>query len=84
MLVPKVDPRRCSKRERKIYDALPPLRKSKKHQKIYKLRVHNVLDSFPLLFNSEFESGNLKRAVRVNSFLYNLYLEFDSNSKNHT
>jgi hypothetical protein len=37
-----------------------------------------------IFFNSEFESGNLDRAIRVSDFEYNLYLEFDKNSRNHT
>ena len=37
-----------------------------------------------IFFNSEFESGNLYQAIRVADFEYNLYLEFDKNSRNYT
>ena len=37
-----------------------------------------------IYFNSEFESGNLYQAIRVSDFEYNLFLEFDKNSRNHT
>ena len=37
-----------------------------------------------IYFNSEFESGNLHQAVRIADFEYNLYLEFDKNSRNYT
>lgn len=37
-----------------------------------------------LRFDSKFESGNLRRAIRVNDREYNLYLEFDIETKGYT
>jgi hypothetical protein len=36
-----------------------------------------------LIFDSRFESGNLRRAVKVNNIEYNLWLENDLNTKGH-
>jgi hypothetical protein len=37
-----------------------------------------------LRFDSKFESGNLKKAIRVSDFEYNLYLDFDTESLGYT
>jgi len=37
-----------------------------------------------LIFDSRFESGNLRKAVKVNNIEYNLWLENDLNTKGHT
>ena len=41
--------------------------------------LHNVL-----IFDSRFESGNLRKAVKVNNIEYNLWLENDLNTRGHT
>ena len=68
--------------ERKIYEYLPPFKSTKVHEKTKDLLVPNTENI--LFFNSEFESGNLDKAVRISDFEYNLYLEFDKNSRNYT
>ena len=37
-----------------------------------------------LIFDSRFESGNLRKASKVNNVEYNLWLENDINTKGHT
>ena len=37
-----------------------------------------------LVFDSRFESGNLRKASKVNNVEYNLWLENDLNTKGHT
>ena len=37
-----------------------------------------------LIFDSRFESGNLRKAAKVNNIEYNLWLENDMNTKGHT
>jgi len=41
--------------------------------------LHNML-----IFDSRFESGNLRKAAKVNNIEYNLWLENDLNTKGHT
>ena len=41
--------------------------------------LHNML-----IFDSRFESGNLRKASKVNNIEYNLWLENDLNTKGHT
>jgi len=41
--------------------------------------LHNVL-----VFDSRFESGNLRRASKVNNVEYNLWLDNDLNTRGHT
>lgn len=41
--------------------------------------LHNLL-----IFDSRFESGNLRKASKVNNVEYNLWLENDLNTKGHT
>ena len=36
-----------------------------------------------LEFDSKFDNGNLKKAIRVNQTEYNLFLEEDFNTKGH-
>ena len=37
-----------------------------------------------LVFDSKFESGNLRRAIKVSNVEYNLLMENDFNTKGHT
>ena len=37
-----------------------------------------------LIFDSRFESGNLRKAAKINNIEYNLWLENDLNTKGHT
>ena len=41
--------------------------------------LHNML-----IFDSRYESGNLRKASKVNNVEYNLWLENDLNTKGHT
>lgn len=41
--------------------------------------LHNML-----IFDSRFESGNLRKAVKVNNIEYNLWLDNDLNTRGHT
>lgn len=41
--------------------------------------MHNML-----IFDSNFESGNLMKASKLNNVEYNLWLENDFNTKGHT
>ena len=41
--------------------------------------THNTL-----LFDSRFESGNLSKAVKINENEYNLFLDYDTETKGHT
>lgn len=68
--------------ERKIYEYLPPFNSTKVHVKTRDLLIPNTENV--IHFNSEFESGNLQKAIRISDFEYNLYLEFDKNSRNYT
>lgn len=68
--------------ERRIYEFLPPFSSTKIHEKKHDLLIPNTENV--IYFNSEFESGNLYQAIRVSDFEYNLFLEFDKNSRNHT
>ena len=43
-----------------------------------------VVPEDSLRFNSKFESGNLKKAIRLNDSEYNLYLEFDTETLGYT
>ena len=56
--------------------------KRKVHDKVRKIKIPNTQNL--IFFNSEFESGNLHRAIRVSDYEYNLYLEYDKNSRNYT
>lgn len=72
----------ATEHERKIYEYLPPFKKRKVHDKTWKMRIPNTQNI--IFFNSEFESGNLHRATRISDYEYNLYLEYDKNSRNYT
>lgn len=37
-----------------------------------------------LLFDSNFESGNLDAAIKVDDFEYDLFMRVDTNTKGHT
>jgi len=37
-----------------------------------------------LIFESRFESGNLRRAVKIGEYEYNLILKYDHNTTNYT
>ena len=41
-------------------------------------------DDNTLIFESRFESGNLRRAVKIGENEYNLVLKFDHNTTNYT
>ena len=47
------------------------------------LRIPND-DEMKVRFESRFESGNLKKAIKVSDFEYNLWLNYDFNTKGHT
>ena len=52
-----------------------------------KLKPYYQLDcknDSTLIFESRFESGNLRRAVKVGEYEYHLFLKYDSNTKAHT
>lgn len=49
----------------------------------YKLVIPNN-DEIPVRFESRFENGNLKKAVKVSDTEYNLILNFDYNTDGHT
>ena len=49
----------------------------------YKLFIPNN-DEIPVRFESRFENGNLKKAVKVSDTEYNLILNFDYNTDGHT
>ena len=36
-----------------------------------------------LIFNSEFECGNLDLAIKISDFEYDLFVRIDSNTKGH-
>ena len=72
----------ATKGEKRIYEFLPPFQRQKTYPTFYELLVPNT--ETIVLFNSRFESGNLKKSVRVSAEEYNLYLEFDLNSRNYT
>ena len=49
----------------------------------YKLVIPSD-DEIPVRFESRFENGNLKKAVKVSETEYNLILNFDYNTDGHT
>lgn len=51
---------------------------------LVKRKVNAVDDHVALIFDSNFESGNLSKANFVNSHEYDLYLSNDTNTKGHT
>ena len=81
-LAPFVGLESASKAEKRICEFLPPFKRQKEYPMFYELLVPNTATI--VLFNSKFESGNLKKAVRIAGDEYNLYLEFDLNSRNYT
>ena len=49
------------------------------HEYTLVVPTHNTL-----LFDSRFESGNLSKAVKINENEYNLFLDYDTETKGHT
>ena len=41
-------------------------------------------DDSTLIFESRFESGNLRRAVQISEYEYELILKYDYNTNNYT
>lgn len=69
--------------DKQFYQHLPKfdLKKELKSAQ-YQIQVpvlHNML-----IFDSRFESGNLRKAVKVNNIEYNLWLDNDLNTRGHT
>lgn len=56
----------------RYYDSLPPF---------YKLKSDK---DCTLLFESRFESGNLRRAVKINDYEYDLHLKNDYGTSGYT
>ena len=57
----------------RYYETLKPYYKSK-----------NPATDLTLIFESRFESGNLRRAVKINDFEYDLYLKNDYGTNGYT
>jgi len=81
-LAPIVDLERCTERERGIYDNLPSFSHKRSYQKLFNMKVPN--SETMVYFSSQFESGNLKKAVRTSENEYMLKLSPDTNSQMHT
>jgi hypothetical protein len=79
---------------RKYYPYGPSGQPTAFNQKVPKLnRFYSKLKNFyqkeneednTLIFESRFESGNLRRAVKVGDLEYNLILKYDHNTTNYT
>lgn len=65
--------------EKRILDQLPQFSQTRTYE--YKEDIYIPNDPEAILLNSRFESGNLRRGVRVADHEYELYLEFDTNCK---
>jgi hypothetical protein len=50
---------------------------------LYKLTLPTE-EGMPVRFESRFENGNLKKAIKVSDTEYNLVLSFDYNTNGHT
>jgi hypothetical protein len=81
-LAPDVSIETCSKIEAKIYSKLPKFSSSKPTHTEYDLYIPN--SKTLVCFNSRFESGNLKLAIRQTETDYMLYLDEDTNSQNYS
>lgn len=79
-LAPEVQPENCSKNEARIYAKLPRFSPTKPVRHEYDLYLPN--SESVCLFNSQFESGNLEKAIRQSEFEYVVYLDADTNSQN--
>lgn len=45
---------------------------------------HNLVSENPeLIFDSNFESGNLDMVIKVKEFEYDLYMRVDTNTRGH-
>jgi hypothetical protein len=65
-----------------LYENLPKFSRSKPVAYEYSLVVPTFDEG--LEFDSKFEGGNLKKAIRINKNKYNLLIEEDYNTKGHT
>jgi hypothetical protein len=69
--------------ERIIYRSLPAMMRQKRvnafKKSIYVPDYANVL-----VFDSRFESGNLRKVAKVHNSEYNLWLNSDTNTRGHT
>lgn len=45
---------------------------------------NKLIDDTTLIFESRFESGNLRRSVQVGEFEYDLILKYDQSTSNYT
>ena len=80
--------------QRKYYPYGPPGQSSTFNPKVMKInRYYSKLkpyysleneDDTTLIFESRFESGNLRRAQKIGDFEYNLYLRNDYNTTAYT
>ena len=66
-----------------LFENLPKFSKNKRPKQDYKLVVPRD-DEKLLKFESRFENGNLKKAIKISDFEYNLIIENDFNTKGHT
>jgi len=71
--------------ERLFYQNITPLpvRKHSTNFVVHALYVPPSVQEEGLLFDSRFECGNLKKAIRVNANEYNLLIEPDFNTRGH-
>lgn len=54
------------------------------YKKLKPYYVKQTEDDYTLIFESRFESGNLRRAIQVNQFEYDLILKYDYQTTNYT
>ena len=67
--------------EKMLYDNLPKYTPFKSHMTEFTLVVPHFKDG--LEFDSNFESGNLRKAIRVSEIEYELILHEDYNTMGH-
>lgn len=68
--------------DKQYYQRLPSFLRREFKPTTYSLTVPQL--HYGLIFDSRFESGNLRKAAKVNNVEYNLWLENDLNTKGHT
>jgi len=81
-LAPDVQLETCSKNEARIFSKLPKFPPTKMIRQDRDLYVPN--SESLVLFNSNFESGNLQLAIRQTENEYVVYLDADTNSQNYS
>ena len=69
--------------ERYIYENLPDFTPHKEWKAEYKLIVPPEIGD-DVFFDSHFECGNLRKAVKLSEFEYNLVMENDVNTHGHS